>query len=113
LDSNFTVRYQGRIDDQFGVGFQRPRPTRRDLAEAIEELLAGKPVSQPKTTAAGCLITRAPAASAPKQVTATYAKDVSRIVQAHCQECHRPGQIGPMPLLTYDDVSSWAAMIQE
>src|SRR5262249_27859942 len=40
-------------------------------------------------------------------------KHVSRILQKSCQECHRPGQIGPMPLLTYDDASSWAAMIKE
>src|SRR6185295_1529119 len=35
------------------------------------------------------------------------------IVANRCQECHRPGQIGPMPLLSYDDVSSWSAMIRE
>jgi peroxiredoxin len=111
LDSELNVRYRGRIDDQFGVGFQRPQPTRRDLAEAIDEVLAGKAVTQAKTAAAGCIITRP---AAPKQdATVTYGKEVSRIVQKHCQECHRPGQIGPMPLLTYGDVSSWAPMIRE
>src|SRR5262249_16839551 len=40
-------------------------------------------------------------------------KHVAPIVQNRCQECHRPGQVGPMPLLTYDDVSSWSAMIRE
>src|SRR5262249_11232489 len=30
-----------------------------------------------------------------------------------CQECHRPGQLGPMPLLTYDDAVAWSAMIRE
>src|SRR5439155_7649074 len=38
LDTDGKIRYQGRIDDQFGIGFQRPKPTRRDLAEAIEEI---------------------------------------------------------------------------
>jgi peroxiredoxin len=111
LDADCVVRYRGRIDDQFGVGYQRPQPTRRDLAEALDEVLAGKAVSQPKTAVAGCIIGRAPAPKA--NATVTYAKDVSRIVQQHCQECHRPGQIGPMPLLTYDDVSGWAQMIRE
>jgi peroxiredoxin len=111
LDSGLTVHYHGRIDDQFGIGFQRPQPTRRDLVEAIDEVLAGKAVSVPSTAVAGCIITRT---AAPKQeATVTYAKQVARIVQANCQECHRPGQIGPMPLLTYDDVSSWAGMIRE
>jgi thiol-disulfide isomerase/thioredoxin len=111
LDAQFTVRYRGRIDDQYGIGFQRPQPTRRDLAEALDDVLAGKPVSQAKTTAPGCIIGRAPA---PKPgATVTYSKDVSRVVQQHCQECHRPRQIGPMPLLTYDDVSGWSQMIRE
>src|SRR5260370_12650693 len=39
--------------------------------------------------------------------------EVSCNVQAHWQECHRPGQIGPMPLISYDEVSLWAGMIRE
>ena len=46
LDQKRIVRYWGRVDDQYGVGYSRPRPTRRDLAVALEELMAGKPVSQ-------------------------------------------------------------------
>jgi hypothetical protein len=34
-------------------------------------------------------------------------------LQQRCQECHRPGQIGPMPLLSYDDAAAWAQMIKE
>ncbi|WZP00530.1 ascorbate-dependent monooxygenase [Isosphaeraceae bacterium EP7] len=32
----------------------------------------------------------------------TFHRDVSRILQAHCQECHRPGQVAPFPLLTWE-----------
>ena len=112
LDSSRTVRYQGRIDDQYGIGYNRPAPTRRDLASAIDQVLAGKAVSQEKTAVEGCFITKAPAPKVAKS-DVTYAKDVARILQNRCQECHRPGQIGPMPLLTYDDASSWAQMIRE
>ena len=42
LDRERIVRYCGRVDDQYGVGYQRPNPKRADLAIAIEELLAGK-----------------------------------------------------------------------
>ena len=110
--ANTRSRYEGRIDDQFGIGFNRAQPTRRDLAEAINEVLAGKAVTTKSTPVEGCFITKAPAAKTAKS-DITYAKDISRIVQNRCQECHRPGQIGPMPLLTYDDVSSWAQMIHE
>src|SRR5262249_31433114 len=43
----------------------------------------------------------------------TYTKHISRILQKNCQECHRPGQVGPMPLLTYEDTVAWSAMIRE
>ncbi|MBI3410269.1 MAG: redoxin domain-containing protein [Planctomycetes bacterium] len=111
LDAKRTIRYQGRIDDQYGIGFQRPQPTRRDLSIALDEVLAGKAVTTPKTEVAGCIIARKPLAKGAG--TVTFAKDVSRILQKSCQECHRPGQIGPMPLLTYEDASSWADMIRE
>src|SRR3954451_1653852 len=32
----------------------------------------------------------------------TYHKDVSGILQTHCQDCHRPGQVAPFSLLTYE-----------
>src|ERR1700704_1616202 len=31
----------------------------------------------------------------------TYAGQVAAILQKHCLECHRPGQVGPFPLKTY------------
>ena len=38
---------------------------------------------------------------APARTGPTFYKDVLPVLQEHCQSCHRPGQIGPMPLLTY------------
>jgi peroxiredoxin len=106
-----TILYQGRIDDQFGVGYRRTAPTRRDLALAIDAVLAGKPVEQPLTAVEGCIIARAITPKASGSVT--YTKQVSRILQNKCQECHRPGQVGPMSLLTYKDAVAWSGMIRE
>src|SRR5262249_40350218 len=111
LDGERILRYQGRIDDQYGIDYQRQRPTRRDLAEALTEVLAGKAVTQPTTPVAGCLIGRVTPTK--EDGTVTYTRHVARILQNRCQECHRPGQIGPMPLLTYDDAVAWSAMIRE
>jgi hypothetical protein len=112
LDRAGRVRYRGRIDDQFGISYRRPgKPTRRDLACALDEVLAGKHVTVPRTPVAGCLIARARKAKSAGPVT--YAKHVSRILQKRCQECHRPGQIGPMALLTYDDAAAWSETIRE
>jgi mono/diheme cytochrome c family protein len=32
----------------------------------------------------------------------TYHREVERILQRHCQDCHRPGQVAPFALLTYE-----------
>src|SRR5271165_1343688 len=32
----------------------------------------------------------------------TYHKDIEAILQKNCQDCHRPGQVAPFSLLTYD-----------
>ena len=42
----------------------------------------------------------------------TFSKDVAPIFQAKCQVCHRPGSIGPMSLLTYDDARPWSRSIR-
>ncbi|HXG11691.1 MAG TPA: redoxin domain-containing protein [Gemmataceae bacterium] len=111
LDAEGRIVYRGRIDDQYGIRIQRPRPTTRELADAIDAVLAGKPVPTPTAPVAGCIIARA---ARPKETgTVTYAKDVARIIQNRCQECHRPGQIGPMPLLTYRQVQAWSETIRE
>lgn len=111
LDAGRKIRYRGRIDDQFGIGYKKPKPTRRDLAEALDEILSDKEVSQPATPVAGCLISRS---TKPTEAgTITYARHVAAILQKNCQECHRPGQIGPMSLLTYEDATAWSETIGE
>jgi len=42
----------------------------------------------------------------------TYAADVATIIQNNCQVCHRAGGIGPMELVTYEDVQRYAPLIK-
>jgi hypothetical protein len=42
----------------------------------------------------------------------TFSKDVLPILQNRCQTCHRPNEIGPMPLLTYAQVRPYAKAIE-
>ena len=45
--------------------------------------------------------------------TPTYSKDVAPILFRNCTSCHRPGEIAPMSLLTYDDVRPHAKDIRD
>jgi peroxiredoxin len=115
LDAKRVVRYQGRIDDQYGLGassgYARPQVKRRDLALALDELLAGKEVSQSVTSVTGCQIGRRPRAVAKGDIT--FSKDVAPLLQKRCVSCHRPGEIGPFALTDYEEVVGWAGMIGE
>ncbi len=111
LDSNRIVRYRGRIDDQYGVGYVRDEPQREDLKEAIRELLDGKPVSVATTNPMGCRIGRMKVVDPNAEVT--YSNTIAHIMQKRCVECHRDGEIAPFALKDYNEVAGWAEMIQE
>jgi len=51
------------------------------------------------------------AVSARAQSTPTFSKDVAPILYKNCANCHRAGEIGPMPLLTYKDARPYARAI--
>jgi tetratricopeptide (TPR) repeat protein len=51
------------------------------------------------------------ASTATAQPRLTFTKDVAAIVWSRCATCHRPGEIGPFNLLTYDDVKRRATQI--
>jgi len=54
LDGNLKLLYHGRIDDKR----REEEVTTKDLNKALEEILAGKPVSVSRTKAFGCTIKR-------------------------------------------------------
>jgi hypothetical protein len=51
------LEYRGRIDNLYAeLGRPRRQATERDLRNALDDLVAGRPVRQPKTQATGCYI---------------------------------------------------------
>jgi len=111
LDSEGVVQYQGRIDDQYGVGYSRDEPEQKFIVDVLDQLLADKPVALAETEAVGCLIGRAPQVDPTGDIT--YSNQISRLVQNRCVSCHRKGQIAPFTLTSYDDVTSWGEMMRE
>jgi hypothetical protein len=113
LDSEYRLIYRGRVDDQIRLGGVKPNASRSDLRLALEEHLAGKPVSVPETLADGCAISRAPATAESNTTTLNYHEHIAPIILEHCTSCHRPGTAAPFSLMTPQDVLGHAEMIQE
>lgn len=122
VDRGGEIRYQGRIDDQFQVGVSRKQATKHDLRVALEQLLAGQTVTDPRTSAPGCLIAlprpagsagQTGAAGQSKTPQITFCDQVIRLLQKHCVDCHRDGEIGPFALDRYEEVQGWADMSME
>ena len=44
--------------------------------------------------------------------TVTFAEHIAPLVWEHCMPCHRAGQIGPFPLVSYTDVQRKAKMVR-
>lgn len=57
FDVSHKVRYRGRIDDRFpALGVELAKPRRKDLRIAIDQLLAGKPITVASTPVIGCAL---------------------------------------------------------
>ena len=111
LDGTRKVHYHGRIDDQYTYGVQKQKAEQRYLVDAIEAVLAGKPVAVANTEVVGCHIGRVLSPKSDSEVT--YSKQISRILNERCISCHRPGEIGPFSLTNYSETVGWAEMIDE
>ena len=61
--------------------------------------------------ALGLLVSTPEPGTAQDQVV--FSPDIAVILQENCQVCHQAGSIGPMSLMTYDEVRPWAPMIRE
>src|SRR6185369_12288727 len=80
-------------------------------AEAVmtKLLIVGVAACTTLSVAAATAQTPAKTAAAP----VTFTRDIAPILQRSCQSCHRPGQMAPMSLLTYQDVRPWVRSIKQ
>jgi len=134
LDRKGTLCYRGAVNDQYGLGSALDAPQNRFLEDALRALLRGEAVEVSATTAPGCLLERTPEAAAGERAPlddgannagaigpasfgpasfgpVDYARDIARLMQRSCVECHREGGIAPFALDSYDDVARRANML--
>lgn len=104
------IVYSGRIDDRFtDLGQKRFATTTEDLRFALNAVVAGRPVAVSHTEPIGCLIEDV---KSPPAGQITFNRDVAPILFRRCVRCHRPQEVAPFSLLTYDDVCAHAKQIR-
>jgi peroxiredoxin len=111
LDQGQAIRYQGRIDDQYGISVARKTATREDLAEAIRGVLKGESPAVTSVPSIGCVIGRRNRVKPHGDIT--FTKHIAPIMNGRCVECHRSGEIAPFPLTSFEDTIGWEATIAE
>ena len=104
------VVYHGPVDDRSDYGGGQKPVEHRYAADALDAVLAGKPVQQASLPAKGCLIDF-PARAQPQKIT--YVHDVAPILEKNCVGCHEKGGIGPFAMDSYDRVKGFSPMIRE
>jgi Ca2+-binding EF-hand superfamily protein/mono/diheme cytochrome c family protein len=112
LDAARTLVYRGALNDQYGLGYTKDAPKHHYLRDAVAAMLSGEPAEIVATTAPGCALDL-PAQKAVATAPVTYHRDIARIVQSNCVECHHQGGVGPFALDSYDAVIEHAAMIRK
>ncbi|HZH97680.1 MAG TPA: hypothetical protein VEX38_01805, partial [Fimbriimonadaceae bacterium] len=97
--------YQGAIDDNKDPGLVK----HRFAAAVLHDLHSGKAVKFSKSETFGCVLM--PSAEPPKETKVNYAEHIAPILNRACLECHRPGEVAPFSLVSYEQARKWAPMI--
>jgi len=114
LDAAGKLAYRGRFDAGQRYSGDVPGEVRADLAEAIEDVLAVRPVRVPQTPLEGCLITPPlEIARVDPEQAPTWAGAVAPLVARNCASCHVEGGMAPFALTTCAQAAAKAAMIAE
>ena len=104
-DARGKIVYVGALDDH-----KDSRLVKQSyVANTLAKLEKGETVKPTKTEPFGCLLM--PGEAPPKSDKINYAEHVAPILNKHCVECHRPGEVAPFSLTGYENAKKWAPMI--
>jgi hypothetical protein len=112
LNPEGQIVYKGAIDNAYeSIGRRRASVENHYLKSAIKSVLAGEPVAESETLPVGCIVP--PLDRITKESSITYCRDIAPLIQTRCQNCHRPGQVAPFSLTTFEEAAKHAEMLVE
>ena len=110
VDDNQSIIYSGRIDDLYAdIGQKRLYATQYELDEVLKSLATGGIITVSHTQPVGCMIA---GVCEPTDDRVTYHEAIAALLYRECAQCHRPGQVAPFSLLTYEDAQRHADQIK-
>jgi hypothetical protein len=83
------------------------------VADALDAVVAGKPVAKPTSTATGCAVSFPELAKRAAHAKISYEKTIAPLLEEKCVACHREGGIGPWQMSGYEMIKGFAPMIRE
>ncbi|MBX9654105.1 alkyl hydroperoxide reductase [bacterium] len=95
------VVYRGKISDS--------QVQATYLQDAVVALADNKPLTLSEAHSEGVAFSH----SVPKDNEIVYTRHIAPLLFAHCAECHRPGQVAPFSLLSYEDASKRATFLSD
>lgn len=106
--SDGRLAYRGRIDDAVAsVDARRGAVVDRTLASVIAAIAEDRSPAAGRTEPVGTRLEKGPVEPI------TYTRHVAPLLFARCVQCHRPGEVAPFSLLTYDDAAKRAGFLAE
>ncbi len=106
----WNVAYRGPVDDRLDYERQRATAKQKYLIDALDNVLAGKPVAVTKRDSPGCIVDF-PHRDHPAAIS--YSKTIAPLLAKNCVGCHQQGGIAPWAMTGYDKVKGFAPMIRE
>lgn len=95
----------------FGAASLRGEPARY-AANAGREVAESPPAFSSSSSLLSFSLSSASQPATPETTEAvSFNRDIAPIIFRNCAPCHRPGEAGPFPLLTYEDVKKHARQI--
>ena len=96
--------------DQQSLAVLYRGPADEPLSKAIDEVLAGRPVSKSRVRVKGDKVAYE---SSMRSRSVSYAKDIAPILGDNCARCHRAGGVAPFAMNSHAVVQGFAPMIRE
>lgn len=103
------IVYRGPIDDVMSYQSEKGGLAKHYLKDAIDALLSGREIAEPRVESPGCLITM----DSVDLDQVSYSNDIGPMIKRRCVECHTKGGVGPFALSSYKKVKGWSEMMAE